>query len=173
MLNHHGKMAEPISVEQLWQFSLALYPKVKSLCLQWQNELGANVNLLLLLCYLEQQQLSLSATELQQLVAHLDNFSAQFTRPLRALRQNSAVAPLSAVQQQTLKQALLQAELTLEQLEQQLLLQHCPALTAGATPLLELYLAQLNADSNADSDTLAVQILDLRQAYQHLAQHGG
>ncbi|MGP9803046.1 TIGR02444 family protein [Rheinheimera sp. NSM] len=162
-------MPEAITADKLWRFSLQLYPQVKSLCLQWQNEQGANVNLLLLLCYLEQQQLSLTAAELQQLTTTLDAFSAQFTRPLRALRQNSATAPLSGVQQQTLKQALLQAELELEKLEQQLLLQHCPPLTTQATPLLECYLTQLNADI----DALAAQILDLRQAYQHLPQHGG
>jgi uncharacterized protein (TIGR02444 family) len=167
MLNNQSKKAGQISAEQLWQFSLQLYPQVKSLCLQWQDELGANVNLLLLLCYLEQQQLSLSASELQQLAAKLDNFSAQFTRPLRTLRQNSAAAPLLPAQQQTLKQALLQAELELEKLEQQLLLQHCPPLTAGSTSLLKLYLAQLNADI----DAVAIQILDLRQACKRLNQH--
>ena len=167
MLNNQSKIAEQISAEQLWQFSLQLYPQVKPLCLQWQDQLGANVNLLLLLCYLEQQQLSLSASELQQLAAKLDNFSAQFTRPLRTLRQNSAAAPLLPAQQQTLKQALLQAELELEKLEQQLLLQHCPPFTAGSTSLLELYLAQLNADI----DAVAMQILDLRQACKRLNQH--
>ena len=167
MLNNQSKMAEQISAEQLWQFSLQLYPQVKPLCLQWQDQLGANVNLLLLLCYLEQQQLSLTAAELQQLAAKLENFSAQFTKPLRTLRQNSAAAPLLPAQQQTLKQALLQAELELEKLEQQLLLQHCPPLTAGSTSLLKLYLAQLNADI----DALAMQILDLRQACKRLNQH--
>ncbi|HEY0923023.1 TIGR02444 family protein [Rheinheimera pacifica] len=166
-------MSEAITADKFWQFSLQLYPQVKALCLQWQDELGVNVNLLLLLCYLEQQQLSLSAPELQQLAAQLDNFSAQFTKPLRALRKNTVIAAVTPAQQQSLKQALLQAELTLEQLEQQLLLQHCPALSKKATPLLELYLARLNADSNADSDTLAAQILDLRQAYQRLSQHSG
>jgi uncharacterized protein (TIGR02444 family) len=166
-------MSEAITADKFWQFSLQLYPQVKPLCLQWQDELGVNVNLLLVLCYLEQQQLSLSTAELQQLAAQLNNFSAQFTKPLRTLRKNTAIAAVTPAQQQTLKQALLQAELTLEQLEQQLLLQHCPALSKKATPLLELYLAQLNAASNTDRDTLATQILDLRQAYQHLPQHGG
>lgn len=166
-------MPEAITPDKLWQFSLLLYPQVKPLCLQWQDELGANVNLLLLLCYLEQQQRSLNATELQQLAAQLNNFSAQFTKPLRALRKNTAIAAITPAQQQSLKQALLQAELTLEQLEQQLLLQHCPPLSKQASPLLELYLAQLKADNNADSAMLAAQIIDLRQAYQRLNQHGG
>lgn len=165
-------MSEAITADKFWQFSLQLYTQVKPLCLQWQDELGVNVNLLLLLCYLEQQQLSLSAAQLQQLTAQLDNFSAQFTKPLRALRQNSAVAPLLPAQQQTLKQALLQAELELEKLEQQLLLRFCPPLSQQATPLLEQYLSQLNTASNTGNDTLAAQIVDLRQAYQHLPQHG-
>lgn len=166
-------MSDTITADSFWQFSLQLYPRVKPLCLQWQDELGVNVNLLLLLCYLEQQQRSLNAAELQQLAAQLNNFSMQFTQPLRALRKNTAIAAITPPQQQSLKQALLQAELTLEQLEQQLLLQHCPPLSKKATPLLELYLAQLNTTGNADSDTLAAQIFDLRQAYQHLPQHNG
>lgn len=159
------EMLHTISADTLWQFSLQLYPQVKPLCLQWQDELGANVNLLLFLCYLEQKQLSLDANELLQLRAKLNNFSVQFTVPLRALRKNSALAPATPAQQQHLKQALLQAELALEQLEQQLLLQHCPALSNKAAPLLELYLAQLTGHLNA---SLAAQLIDLRQAYQHL-----
>uniref|UniRef100_A0A486XPP0 TIGR02444 family protein n=1 Tax=Rheinheimera sp. BAL341 TaxID=1708203 RepID=A0A486XPP0_9GAMM len=169
MPNSGSSPGPTVSAEQLWQFSLALYPQVKSLCLKWQDELGANVNLLLLLCYLEQQQLSLTSTALPQLAATLNDFNTQFTQPLRALRQSSATAPLSAEQQQTLKQTLLQAELELEKLEQQLLVQQCPPLNAKATPLLELYLAQLNADI----DALAAQIFDLRQACKRLSQHSG
>jgi len=130
MLNSGRTMAERISAELLWQFSLAFYPKVKPVCLLWQDELGANVNLMLLLCYLEQQQLSFRTTELQQLAAKLENFSAQFTRPLRQLRRSASDAGLNTVTQQQLKQTLLATELQLEQLEQQLLLQHCPPLLA-------------------------------------------
>ena len=153
-----------VSAEQLWQFSLALYPKVKSLCLQWQDELGANVNLLLLLCYLEQQQLSLTSIELQQLAAALNQFNTQFTQPLRALRQNSATAPLSTAQQQTLKQCLLHAELELEKLEQQLLLQHCPALHTATSALLEQYLALLTDNPRRSQR----QLFDLRQTIKQL-----
>ena len=160
-----GSNPEPkLSAEQLWQFSLALYPKVKNLCLQWQDELGANVNLLLLLCYLEQQQLSLKSTALPQLAATLNDFNTQFTQPLRALRQNSATAPLSAAQQQTLKQTLLQAELELEKLEQQLLLQHCPALHNARSSLLEQYLALLTDNPGRYQP----QLFDLRQTIRQL-----
>ena len=157
-------MANQPTAEALWQFSLALYPKVQSLCLQWQDTFGLNINMLLLLCYLEQRQLSLSASQLKQLATSLSTFSQQFTQPLRALRRNSNSAALSVTQQQQLKQSLLAAELSLEQLEQQLLLEHCPALSQSAQPLIERYLSQLQADSPA----LASQILDLRQAVSQL-----
>ena len=149
-----------VSAEQLWQFSLAFYPKVKPICLHWQDSLGANVNLLLLLCFLEQQQLCLSPQQIQQLSAALENFSAQFTRPLRQLRRSASQSPLLPTQQQQLKQSLLTAELELERLEQQLLLAQCPALTASPQPLLESYLALLTRDTA----TYAAALLDLRQS---------
>ncbi|HSG53705.1 MAG TPA: TIGR02444 family protein, partial [Rheinheimera sp.] len=67
-------------------------------------------------------------------------------------------------QQQQLKQALLAAELSLEQLEQQLLLQHCQAPLPRYTPLLETYLALLTRDISAFNG----QIIDLRQAIASL-----
>jgi len=151
--------------QQLWQFSLALYPKVQPLCLEWQDNLGVNINLLLLLCYLEQQQLSLTQPQLLQLTAELEQFSRQFTQPLRALRRKSHLATLSLTQQQQLKHTLLQAELELEKLEQQLLLQHCPALTRVTSPLLDHYLALLT------DNTISYQqpLFDLRQAIAQLA----
>ena len=152
-----------LDADTFWQFSLALYPKVKTLCLQWQDELGANVNLLLLLCYLEQRQLSLNPAQIAQLSASLQQFSVQFTQPLRALRRQHCDT-LSTEQQQQLKQALLAAELSLEQLEQQLLLQHCQAPQPRFTPLLETYLALLTRDISAFNG----QIIDLRQAIASL-----
>ncbi|WP_213995067.1 TIGR02444 family protein [Arsukibacterium sp.] len=164
MTDGRNKKAPVPTERQLWQFSLALYPKVQPLCLQWQDNFGLNVNLLLLLCYLEQQQLSLNSQQIQQLAAELNNFSSQFTQPLRTLRRSSVNAKLSATRQQHLKQTLLKAELSLEQLEQQLLLEYCPPLTATAQPMIELYLAQLNAND----PLLTAQIIDLRQALQQL-----
>lgn len=157
-------MADRISADELWQFSLVLYPKVKPACLRLQDEHGANVNLLLLLCLLEQRQLSLTRTQLYQLSTMLQRFSVQFTQPLRALRKQSNTAVLTTEQQHQLKQSLLHTELQLEKLEQQLLVQHCPPLTDSAAPLLELYLAQLTNDFTAYQQPL----FDLRQAFAGL-----
>lgn len=146
---------------------------MQPLCLRWQDKLGANVNLLLLLCYLELRQLKLSQTELAELMAALAPFTEQFTKPLRSLRRNYQNAP--ATLQTTLKQHLLSAELALEQLEQQLLLAHCPLLQRPAEslspefpppePLLESYLRLLHANVDA---ALQHDIVDLRQAIRQL-----
>lgn len=164
---NRSKMTETLTAAALWQFSLAFYPEVKSVCLQWQDELGANVNLLLMLCYLERQQLSIGRQQLQQLHAELEGFSARFTRPLRQLRRSVSESGLDAAMQQQLKQTLLASELELERLEQQLLLQHCPALAVNPVQVLELYLQLLNADASADA--AMGQLIDLRQALVKLS----
>jgi uncharacterized protein (TIGR02444 family) len=158
-------MAEQISAAAFWQFSLQLYPTVKRICLAWQNELGANVNLVLLLCLLEQRQLGLTQAQLQQLMTAINEFSTRYTQPLRALRKQSHTAAVSAIQQQQLKQTLLQAELELEKLEQQLLVQYCPELSSAASPLLDDYLALLTPNCTAHQRPL----FDLRQAIAQLA----
>lgn len=147
------------TADQLWQFSLTFYPSVKAQCLKLQDTLGANVNMLMLLCLLEQRQLAITAAQLQQLHLQLTPFSERFTQPLRELRKQTVQANLPPEQQLQLKQALLDAELQLEQLEQHLILQYCPAPFATNTGLLEHYLALLGNSCGEPS-----VIVDLRQA---------
>lgn len=152
-------MVNKPDAKKLWQFSLQLYPLIKAICLNWQDSIGANVNMVLFLCYLEQQQLSLNQSQLNELSIQLDVFSRQFTIPLRKLRQNCNQANLPHAQISQVKQALLQAELTLEQTEQQLLIQQCPTLTATHMPLIEDYLAIFENNGWHQQ-----QLLDVRQA---------
>ena len=51
-----------LTLERLWQFSLQYYSvrEVKDACLSLQNNFHGNVNLLLLLKWLDEQQVSLS-----------------------------------------------------------------------------------------------------------------
>lgn len=158
-------MAKAPSAKQLWQFSLALYPKVKHTALQWQDELGANINLLLLLCYLEHRQCSLSPDALVLLANKLHTFSVQYTQPLRAIRRNNHCPLLNPAQQTALKQLLLQTELVLEQLEQQVLVEQCPVPLAAATPMLEQYLAYLAIEPAKQQQ----QLHNLRQAITQLS----
>lgn len=159
---------------ELWRWSLLLYPEVKNTCLAWQDQYGLNVNLLLLLWYLQRQQLLCSSEQIQ-LLHHSLTAQQQFTLPLRQLRR-SLPANLDDQAAQQMKQALLQAELCSEQLEQQQLLAtlalctlipKAPVEVAASTPaartatsLVQLYLQWLGADINP---ILKQQIFDLDQ----------
>lgn len=159
---------------ELWRWSLLLYPEVKNTCLAWQDQYGLNVNLLLLLWYLQRQQLLCSSEQIQ-LLHHSLTAQQQFTLPLRQLRR-SLPANLDDQAAQQMKQVLLQAELCSEQLEQQQLLAtlalctlipKAPVEVAASTPaartatsLVQLYLQWLGADINP---ILKQQIFDLDQ----------
>ncbi|WP_391088959.1 TIGR02444 family protein [Vibrio sp. NH-UV-68] len=60
MSSEHVKIS--LTLERLWQFSLQYYSvrEVKSACLTLQNQYKGNVNLLLLLKWLDEQQVSFS-----------------------------------------------------------------------------------------------------------------
>lgn len=146
-----------------WHWSLELYPKVKDICLQWQDQYGANVNLLLLLLYLQKHQLVCSDSDIDLLQLSLAQ-QQQFTLPLRQLRR-TLPAGLDAAAASQMKQVLLQAELCSEQLEQQQLittLQQVVLLPvqARAVSLLFVYLQQLGIKR---TPAVLAQIVDLDQ----------
>ncbi|MDX3775358.1 TIGR02444 family protein [Chromatiaceae bacterium AAb-1] len=157
-------MPAEFSEQAFWQFSLKVYADTKATCLQWQNHYDANVNLLLLLCYVEATGYTLAAHQISRLHAAITKFSNLYTKPLRAIRQQLPGSNLTSAQQQQLKQSLLSTELTAEKTEQQLLLQQLPALQIQkANCLPEQYLAVLNISL---TEELSQQIIDLRQASQ-------
>lgn len=151
------------STELFWQFSLAVYPQTKAICLHWQNSYGANVNLLLLLCYTEALGYTLPLAHINQLHQQIARFSQQITNPLRLVRQQLTKTKLSHEQQHKLKQSILTTELVAEEMEQQVLLQQLPELHRQPAMLPEQYLVLLNVEQTA---ALHKQILDLRQASQ-------
>ncbi|SEB00803.1 TIGR02444 family protein [Alkalimonas amylolytica] len=112
-------MAKLPSAEQFWQFCLQCYPGMQQPLLSLQDELGANINLLLLLLYAEQQHWHWSVAEIAQLHQAVLPANQQVTLPIRQLRRQLSTEP-------TIKAALLKAELAAEQLEQQALLAACP-----------------------------------------------
>lgn len=175
---------------ELWRWSLLFYPDVKNTCLAWQDQYGLNVNLLLLLLYLQRQQLLCSSEQIELLHQSL-TAQQQFTLPLRQLRRRLP-ASLNEQAAQQMKQALLQAELCSEQLEQQQLLATLalcalmpadpavpvvaaiPASTARAATtavsLTQLYLQWLGAEM---SPALLQQIFDLDQKAAQLHFQAG
>jgi len=150
--------AQAINAETFWQFSLALYPKLKQPLLTLQDQYQCNVNLLLFLLWRQQQP----CPSWQQLQQALSPVHQQFTAPLRQLRREASAYP-------QLRTQLLQAELTAEQLEQQALIS-CLANTpsalqgTGATALMA-YL-----DAAGMPLTLRTQwLVDLDQGLAQLA----
>jgi len=157
-----GQPALPDSA-QLWQWSLALYPAIKTIALDWQDQFGVNVNLLLLLLYVQRQQQQISVADIQQLQSAVALQQQLFTLPLRQLRrQLPAHLPEQAAT--AFKQQLLQVELHSEQLEQQQLILCLQGLTIRPVKadhsLLTLYLQLLHIDPTP----LQPQIVDLDQA---------
>lgn len=150
-----------LNPKALWQFSLSVYPKVKPLCLQWQNTLNANVNVILALCYAEQLKLCICPEQLKQSLAQLAPLNLNITQPLRQCRQTLATLALTSEQQTQLKQSILATELQAEQIEQQLLC-HTLLFTSTNTPdNIARYLQYLHIELSPE---LAADIVDLRQA---------
>lgn len=147
-------MAKLPTIEQFWQFCLQCYPAIQQPLLGLQDNWGANVNLLLLLLYAEQQHWHWSAAEIARLHQAVLPVNQQVTLPIRQLRRQLSEQP-------TIKAALLQAELAAEQLEQQALLAALPEHTAGkAADLIRDYLTQLAPSTERWQQTL----FDLRQS---------
>lgn len=160
--NDAAQQAWPDSA-QLWQWSLALYPAVKTIALNWQDQFGVNVNLLLLLLYLQRRQQQLSGADIQQLQSAVAQQQQLFTEPLRQLRrQLPAHLPEQAASD--FKQQLLQVELHSEQLEQRQLIECLQGLpirpVKASRSLLTIYLELLNIGLTP----LQPQIVDLDQA---------
>ena len=145
----------------LWQFSLAVYPQLKTLCLRWQNDYDANINVLLALSLAEQQHWQLTSFSLAAALKALTPLNRQITEGLRQQRSQLAFLGLSAAHQQQWKQGLLQPELVAEQLEQQLLVAQLRFHTQRNADNLSDYLQQLKVPSSAQ---LRRELIDLRQA---------
>ncbi|NTS75687.1 TIGR02444 family protein [Catenovulum sp. SM1970] len=151
--------------ESFWQYSLTLYQQtqMQSLCLQLQNEYQVNVNLLLFCCYLQSLDKALSALQLKDIETALLPFNKAYTTKLRQLRQNLKTdETLVATTQQTLKQALLKCELTMEQHEQAIIVQSYQATerqdTSTMTPVA-CYFQQLNIQVTCDTHYQQIQQL--------------
>jgi uncharacterized protein (TIGR02444 family) len=72
-----------------WRFSLGVYQHeaVKKACLSFQEDQRANVNLLLLCCWLAYAVEDISRTQLLQACQTIDTWDEQVTQPLRNSRR--------------------------------------------------------------------------------------
>jgi uncharacterized protein (TIGR02444 family) len=104
--------------DEFWEFSLALYsqPGVAAYCLRLQDDVGANVNLLLFCCWTGRRGVRLDAQALAAAATAIEDWQVRVLRPLRARRRTAGIAPAE-------RQRLLAEELTAERREQALLVQ--------------------------------------------------
>lgn len=134
----------PITCDKLWQFSLSYYEQrgIKEACLTLQNQYHGNVNLLLILKYLESHNFGLTPAGIQQLQQALkatDHLLLHYRNLRRAAKRHLPEA---------LYREALQFELELEKQQQADLVNTVNAL-APASPsdakLVQWYCQHLNA----------------------------
>jgi len=158
-------MPNSINSATFWQFSLKFYSdsKVAETLLHWQNHHHKNVNVCLLLLYLNQQHFELSSSHLTELINTLEPFNLTFTQPLRTLRiqlkQHSDLPHYQAMRTQ-----LLATELQFEQQEQQLLIDKLIEFKLGSTSTPDNLSLYINKDLQCAKTDLNQTLLQLQQS---------
>ncbi|TMP74161.1 TIGR02444 family protein [Pseudoalteromonas sp. S1608] len=121
-----------------WQFACNLYSKgdMQTRLLDYQNQLGKNVNLCLLLYYLDSLNLAINQTQLSKLEQSISEFDKQALKPLRATRAYLKANKTEVTDYAAIRKALLGAELKLEKQQQIILIDEVNSmnLTPCATP---------------------------------------
>lgn len=104
--------------------------------LAYQNQQGKNVNLCLLLYYLDSLNLVISQAQLNKLEQSISEFDQQLLKPLRATRGYLKTNQTEIADYAAIRKELLSAELKLEKQQQQLLITtiNSFALTPCSTP---------------------------------------
>jgi len=113
-----------VNSNDFWQFACSLYakPEQQHILLDLQNQQGKNVNLCLLLYYLDSLNLSINAEQLNTLQQIANEFDTQVLKPLRSARGYLKANQQEIVDYANIRQELLSAELKLERQQQQILI---------------------------------------------------
>tara|TARA_B110000211_G_scaffold198054_1_gene227788 strand:+ start:246 stop:668 length:423 start_codon:yes stop_codon:yes gene_type:complete len=112
-----------LNSDRFWQFACTLYakPGQQQTLLALQNQQGKNVNLCLLLLYLDSLKLSINADQLSTLIESIDEFDTQALNPLRSARSYLKEHQHTISDYAIIRKELLSAELKLEKQQQQML----------------------------------------------------
>lgn len=115
---------QPLNSEKFWQFACQLYSKdgMQTKLLSYQNQQGKNVNLCLLLYYLDSLELAVTPSQLSELELCIAEFDQQALQPLRATRTFLKTIQTEISDYPTIRKELLSTELKLEKQQQQLLI---------------------------------------------------
>ncbi|MCQ8883631.1 TIGR02444 family protein [Pseudoalteromonas shioyasakiensis] len=113
-----------LNSEEFWQFACQLYSKdgMQTKLLDYQNQQGKNVNLCLLLYYLDSLELAVTPPQLSELESCIAEFDQHALQPLRATRAYLKTIQTELPDYPTIRKELLSAELKLEKQQQQLLI---------------------------------------------------
>lgn len=150
-----------------WRFSLRLYarPGVESACLWLQDHWGADVNLLLLCCWLGREGRVADRRLLREARAAVAAWRREVVLPLRQVRRRlgKALPNVGAERATPVRRATQAAELEAEHVEQLLLAERAVRLPAGtrrgaAAANLALYADLLGASGPGLERRLAVLV---------------
>lgn len=163
-------MAIRLNADDFWEFSLALYCReaVAQACLSLQDRRGADVNLILAICWLARSGYAVSDLALENALGAVASWSDTILKPLRAVRRQLGGFPdVPVADRQSIKHGLLSVELEAEKIAQQkivtALAEHLPHLSADPPRLLagiglDLYLGRLFTEAgeqdSSDRDTI-------------------
>lgn len=127
-----------LNSNDFWQFACQLYSEdgMQARLLDYQNLQGKNVNLCLLMHYLDSLNLAISQTQLYKLEQSISEFDQQVLKPLRASRAYLKANQTTIADYAVIRKELLSAELKLEKQQQQMLITtiNSFALTPCSTP---------------------------------------
>lgn len=154
-----------LNAEDFWAYSLALYcrQKVAAACLSLQERRGADVNLILAICWLASKGYAVRADALAAATAALESWNAAILHPLRQVRRRLPLdfPEIDKVDQQSIKHGILSVELECERMAQQKIVAALEPLVADlatepardlAAASLPIYLAQLTAPADVALD---------------------
>ncbi|WP_213611695.1 TIGR02444 family protein [Pseudoalteromonas sp.] len=113
-----------LNSNDFWQFACQLYSEgdMQARLLDYQNQQGKNVNLCLLLYYLDSLNLSINAEQLNTLQQVASEFDIKVLKPLRSARGYLKANQQEIVDYTNIRQELLSAELKLEKQQQHILI---------------------------------------------------
>ena len=111
-----------LSPGAFWEFSLAFYARepVGAACLSLQDRRGADVNILLLCCWLATLKLTLNEAGIKSAIEAVADWRRDVLMPLRAVRRQVVNAPMEIdkAERRAIKDGLLAAELDSERAAQ-------------------------------------------------------
>lgn len=140
------------SDETLWAFALALYASagMPERLIQWQDEAGADVCIVLALLYAQQNGIAVDSKTVAELEALASPWREAVVQPLRAVRRYLKPAGLNSAEIEALRSNVKMSELAAEKHELALLagaLSALPAINHPKEATLCLYAKHLGVET--------------------------